>query len=65
MRLTSCRLKEAKLQMVGSSALWWLFLVTLASKASARITPSATHWLDLFSGLVLLVWGAWIAWGTL
>ena len=47
------------------SALWWLFLVTAASKASARITPDATRWLDLISGFVLLTWGAWIAWGAL
>ncbi len=47
------------------SALWWLFLVTAASKASARITPCATRWLDLISGLVLLIWGGWIAWGAL
>lgn len=47
------------------SALWWLFLVTAASKASARITPGATRWLDLISGLVLLIWGGWIAWGAL
>ena len=52
------------LGVFAGSALWWLFLVTAASKARSRITPSATRWLDLISGLVLLGWGAWIAWGT-
>lgn len=47
------------------STFWWLFLVTAASIARSRITPSATRWLDLISGLVLLIWGIWIAWGAL
>ncbi|MBE1281672.1 MAG: LysE family translocator [Rhodobacteraceae bacterium] len=53
------------LGVFAGSALWWMFLVTAASKASTRITPSATRWLDLISGLVLLIWGGWIAWGAL
>lgn len=49
----------------AGSALWWLFLVTVASKARSRITPRATRWLDLVSGTVLVIWGALIAWGAL
>lgn len=47
------------------SALWWLFLVTAAASVRSRITPRATRWLDLLSGIVLLVWGAWITWAAL
>ncbi|MAH06362.1 MAG: LysE family translocator [Alphaproteobacteria bacterium] len=46
------------------SALWWLFLVTLASTASSRITPKATRWFDLISGLILVAWGGWIVSGA-
>lgn len=46
------------------STFWWLFLVTVASTARSLITPSATRWLDLISGSVLLIWGLWIAWGA-
>lgn len=53
------------LGVFAGSALWWLFLVAVASKARSRITPGATRWLDLISGLVLLIWGGWIAWGAL
>ncbi|SDL87378.1 LysE family transporter [Aliiruegeria lutimaris] len=47
------------------SALWWLLLVHLALIAGSRMNPSATRWLDFASGSVLLVWGLWIAGGTL
>ncbi|MCT8972790.1 LysE family translocator [Microbaculum marinisediminis] len=47
------------------SALWWLFLVHLALAARTRITPRVTRWFDLVSGLVLVVWGLWIARGAL
>jgi threonine/homoserine/homoserine lactone efflux protein len=43
------------------SALWWLFLVHLALAAKSRITPRVTRWFDLVSGVVLVVWGLWIA----
>lgn len=43
------------------SGLWWLFLVHAALVLRTRLTPSATRWLDLASGLVLLAWGASIA----
>ncbi|WP_436637371.1 LysE family translocator [Microbaculum sp. FT89] len=47
------------------SALWWLFLVHLALAARTRITPRVTRWFDLVSGLVLVIWGLWIAKGAL
>ncbi|CUK10339.1 leucine export protein LeuE [Shimia thalassica] len=43
------------------SALWWLILVQLALTARTRLTPDVTRWFDLFSGCLLLGWGAWIA----
>jgi len=43
------------------SAMWWVFLVQLALMARARITPRVTRWFDLISGLVLVVWGLWLA----
>ncbi|GKY88162.1 LysE family translocator [Sinisalibacter aestuarii] len=45
----------------AGSALWWATLATASSLARRRITPRITRWLDLASGLVLLVWGLWIA----
>lgn len=42
------------------SALWWVFLVHVALAARSRLTPAMTRWLDLASGLVLLIWGLWI-----
>ena len=42
------------------SALWWLILVQISLVAKTRVTANATRWLDLVSGLVLLVWGLWI-----
>jgi len=47
------------------SALWWFFLVHLALAAKSRITPRVTRWFDLVSGVVLVVWGLWIAGGAL
>ncbi len=47
------------------SALWWLILVHGALAAKSRITPAVTRWFDLGSGVVLLVWGLWIAIGAL
>lgn len=49
----------------AGSALWWLFLVMVASTARSRITPRETRWLDLVSGAVLVIWGVWIVWGAL
>ena len=49
----------------AGSALWWLFLVSVASTAKSRITPETTRWLDLISGAILLIWGAWIFIGAL
>ncbi len=49
---------------VGSS-LWWLFLVHIALFAKSRLTPSMMRWLDLISGVVLIVWGIWIMAGAL
>ena len=46
------------------SALWWLILASLATVARQRLTDTATRWLDLASGLVLLIWGLWIACGA-
>ncbi len=48
----------------AGSALWWIILVTAASLACSRITPATTRWLDLASGTVLLIWGAWITWSA-
>lgn len=47
------------------SALWWLFLVQLALTIRSRITPALTRWFDLASGVVIFVWGGWIALGAL
>lgn len=47
------------------SALWWLFLVQLALMIRSRMTPALTRWFDLASGLVILIWGGWIALGAL
>lgn len=43
------------------SAAWWALLATGASLARSLLTPALTRWLDLASGLVLLVWGLWLA----
>jgi len=42
------------------SCLWWLFLVQVALVAKNRLNLSMMRWLDLISGVVLLVWGMWI-----
>ena len=47
------------------SALWWLFLVQLALMIRGRMTPALTRWFDLASGLVILIWGGWIALGAM
>lgn len=49
----------------SGSALWWLLLASSAGLARTRMTAAVTRWLDLVSGLVLLIWGLWIACGTL
>lgn len=43
------------------SALWWLLLVQAALLARSRMTFGVTRYLDLLSGLILLIWGIWIA----
>lgn len=43
------------------SALWWLFLVHLALMVRMKMTQNLTRWFDLASGLVLVIWGVWIA----
>lgn len=48
----------------SGSAMWWLLLVQIAHLAGGRMTASATRWLDLASGSILLVWGLWIALGA-
>lgn len=47
------------------SALWWLFLVQLALMVRTRMTTGVTRWFDFASGLVLVIWGGWIAMGAL
>jgi len=47
------------------SCLWWLFLVQAALVAKSRLNLSMMRWLDLISGVVLLVWGVWIMAGAL
>lgn len=47
------------------SALWWLLLVQMAHASARRLTAGATRWLDLASGGILLLWGLWIAAGSL
>lgn len=47
------------------SALWWLLLVAVTTIARHRLPSALTRWLDLASGLVLIVWGGWIALGAL
>lgn len=46
------------------SLLWWVLLVTGAAQARSYATGATLRWLDLVSGLVLTVWGAWIVWGA-
>ncbi len=41
---------------------WWVFLITLTALARRRISPDTARWLDLASGLALLLWGLSIAW---
>ena len=48
---------------IGSS-LWWLFLVHVALIVKNRLAPSIMRWLDLTSGIVLIVWGLGIAAGV-
>lgn len=43
------------------SAAWWAALAAAAALARHRLTARVTRWLDLGSGVVLLVWGLWIA----
>lgn len=45
----------------SGSALWWLFLVHVALWARSRMSLRILHWVDLAAGLVLLIWGLWIA----
>lgn len=45
----------------AGSAAWWALLATATSLARRLVTPRLTRWLDLASGLVLFVWGLWIA----
>ncbi|HHC29540.1 MAG TPA: hypothetical protein ENK80_03110, partial [Rhodobacterales bacterium] len=45
----------------SGSAAWWALLATGTSLARTRLTPALTRWLDLASGLVLLIWGLWLA----
>ncbi|WP_343562244.1 LysE family transporter [Kiloniella sp. b19] len=43
------------------SALWWLFMVHLSLFARKRLPVERLRFVELFSGLILLVWGGWIA----
>ncbi|MCT4654740.1 MAG: LysE family translocator [Cohaesibacter sp.] len=47
------------------SALWWFFLVGLVSKLRHVLSPLFMKGIDLFSGLLLLGWGGWMAVKTL
>lgn len=43
------------------SALWWLLLVHAALFARGWMTARMMRWIDFGSGLLLVVWGGWIA----
>ncbi len=43
------------------SLLWWLILVQGVLLLKSRLPMDALRWLDFISGMVLLIWGAWIA----
>lgn len=45
------------------SAMWWLMLVQGVLMVKSGLPDRALRWLDLVSGLVLLIWGGWIAFG--
>lgn len=45
------------------SAIWWLLLVHIALAVKSKLTPEITRWLDLVSGVVLLIWGSVIVLG--
>lgn len=47
----------------AGSALWWLFLVSLAHATRRRLGPALTRGFDIGSGAILLVWGLWVASG--
>lgn len=47
------------------SALWWLILTVVTRLAASRVTPRATRWLDLISGIALAIWGLSIAFSAL
>lgn len=44
---------------IGSS-LWWLILVLGVSLLKSKLPEQALRWLDLVSGMVLVLWGGWI-----
>jgi len=46
------------------SLLWWLILVLGVLLMKSRLPVGALRWLDLVSGLVLVVWGLWIVAGV-
>ena len=42
----------------AGSALWWLMLVHAALYAGRYLTPQSLRWIDLASGVILILWGA-------
>ena len=44
---------------IGSS-LWWLILVLGVLLLKSKLPEQALRWLDLVSGMVLVLWGGWI-----
>lgn len=45
----------------AGSALWWLILVHLALWLRGGLAVNALRWLDLSSGLILIIWGGALA----
>ena len=43
------------------SLLWWLILVSGILMVKSKLPLAALRWLDFASGMVLVIWGGWIA----
>lgn len=63
----ACPSSSAYILVLGvfiGSSLWWIILVNMAAFTATKLTGKITGYFDLLSGLVLLIWGLWIAGGA-